>query len=682
MAGEIFISYRRADETWARLLHAQLRAEGVEAWYDAQIGAGQDWRSATAKALQGSRIFVLLFSAAAAQSEDIAKELAAAIFSKKLVVPVRIEDIQPSGSFLYELASRNWVNAFENTEVKLAELAGSLAKLVKDGIADESVIPFDRNAGVKAPTAKTGWHKPVLIAAAALAVIAAATGAVFWNHSAPTPSPAQPAATRVVVLPFDTLDGKADPGFGKAVAEQIISTLNDVQVQTVSREDTAAMRGTGRDATALKNGAEFVLNGSVQKSDKGLRVTAHLDHALTHATVWTANYDQAGAEPVEFQAQIAASVSDVVKSALKARADDPAEMNDAVLAIYLKFAEGVRTVSEEVLLRQLGLARQITAQAPNFARGYSGFAVVSALSINGARPEDAAQLRADAKKAATQALALDAKDPVAYLALGLLVPGERWAEREAAFRKGLSVVSDSTLYNYLAEVLSDVGRLQEALVLRRNAQTLDSLSPGKNASLARGLVESGHVAEGISAINRAARIWPSHAVEWIHRFYIMANFGHVDEARAMLDSPQNIPVSLEPKSIAARRAYLDALRLNSPAGKTAAGEAIRSAVASGDLSAVDGMRMFAKLGDVDSAFALARPLFAPLDSRHARASTAPLFQSVTDSMRRDPRFMPLAAQAGLVDYWTTTGKWPDFCAEPGLPYDCRAAAKALASPAR
>jgi hypothetical protein len=35
MAGEIFISYRRADEAWARLLHTLLQAEGAEAWYDA-----------------------------------------------------------------------------------------------------------------------------------------------------------------------------------------------------------------------------------------------------------------------------------------------------------------------------------------------------------------------------------------------------------------------------------------------------------------------------------------------------------------------------------------------------------------------------------------------------------------------------------------------------------------------
>src|ERR1700759_4496514 len=144
MAGEIFISYRRADQAWARLLHARLQAEGVEAWYDAQVGAGQDWRLATAKALEDSHIFVLLFSENAAQSSDIAKELAAAVLEKKLIVPVRLENIAPKGAFLYELASRNWINAYENTEAKLAELAQGLARLVRTGGRDESVLLLDR----------------------------------------------------------------------------------------------------------------------------------------------------------------------------------------------------------------------------------------------------------------------------------------------------------------------------------------------------------------------------------------------------------------------------------------------------------------------------------------------------------------------------------------------------------
>src|SRR5882757_11239418 len=133
MAGEIFISYRRADAGWALLLHAQLQAEGVEAWYDAQVGAGQDWRIATAKALEASQIFVLLFSENAAQSSDIAKELAAAVMEKKLIIPVRLQNISPKGAFLYELASRNWINAYEDTEAKLAELAKGLAQMVKTG---------------------------------------------------------------------------------------------------------------------------------------------------------------------------------------------------------------------------------------------------------------------------------------------------------------------------------------------------------------------------------------------------------------------------------------------------------------------------------------------------------------------------------------------------------------------
>jgi len=53
-----------------------------------------------------------------------------------------------------------------------------------------------------------------------------------------------------------------------------------------------------------------------------------------------------------------------------------------------------------------------------------------------------------------------------------------------------------------------------------------------------------------------------------------------------------------------------------------------------------------------------------------------LFGRMTESMRRDPRFMKLAARIGLVDYWQSSGHWPDFCSDPKLPYDCRAEAVA------
>ena len=241
MAGEIFISYRRADEAWARLLHGQLQAEGVEAWYDAQVGAGQDWRTATAKALQAWRIFVLLFSAGRRGIEDIAKELAAAIFAKKLIMPVRMENIEPNGAFLYELASRNWVNAFENTEAKLAELAQSLAKLVKSGIVDESIMPFDRNAGAKAPAREASWMRASLPSSPPRRlVMAAAAAALFWTHPRPR-SPTQPRrrprASRSLPFEHAGRQGRCQRTSARRSPNRSSPPSTTVQVQTVSRED-------------------------------------------------------------------------------------------------------------------------------------------------------------------------------------------------------------------------------------------------------------------------------------------------------------------------------------------------------------------------------------------------------------------------------------------------------------
>jgi hypothetical protein len=79
------------------------------------------------------------------------------------------------------------------------------------------------------------------------------------------------------------------------------------------------------------------------------------------------------------------------------------------------------------------------------------------------------------------------------------------------------------------------------------------------------------------------------------------------------------------------------------------------------------------LGAVEGAFAAAS-LATPADP----LDPEPLFRPVAASMRRDPRFMPLMAKIGLLDFWRKTGKWPDFCQAPDRPYDCRAVAAKLA----
>src|SRR3546814_4918608 len=40
-------------------------------------------------------------------------------------------------------------------------------------------------------------------------------------------------------------------------------------------------------------------------------------------------------------------------------------------------------------------------------------------------------------------------------------------------------------------------------------------------------------------------------------------------------------------------------------------------------------------------------------------------------LRRDPLFFSKMARIGLVDFWRRYDRWPDFCREPGLRYDCK-----------
>ena len=53
------------------------------------------------------------------------------------------------------------------------------------------------------------------------------------------------------------------------------------------------------------------------------------------------------------------------------------------------------------------------------------------------------------------------------------------------------------------------------------------------------------------------------------------------------------------------------------------------------------------------------------------------FRAATRGMRRDPRFIQAMAHVGLLNYWKRSGKWPDFCFEPELPYNCKAEAAKL-----
>ena len=62
--------------------------------------------------------------------------------------------------------------------------------------------------------------------------------------------------------------------------------------------------------------------------------------------------------------------------------------------------------------------------------------------------------------------------------------------------------------------------------------------------------------------------------------------------------------------------------------------------------------------------------------------TAWLFSPEMKPFRDDPRFWDVAVRTGLVNYWQSTGSWPDFCQSQLDICKRLAAAAALAHPPR
>jgi hypothetical protein len=129
MVYDIFVSYRRTDRELVAKVVSRLEQRGVSTWYDADIEGGADWRETIVEALTQSGMLVVFFSDACNGSRQLKKELAVADSLEKPVVPILIEDTQPKGAYLYELADRNWIQAWPDAASKVEELVDLLAGL-------------------------------------------------------------------------------------------------------------------------------------------------------------------------------------------------------------------------------------------------------------------------------------------------------------------------------------------------------------------------------------------------------------------------------------------------------------------------------------------------------------------------------------------------------------------------
>ncbi|MFN2598216.1 MAG: toll/interleukin-1 receptor domain-containing protein [Pyrinomonadaceae bacterium] len=112
MAHEVFISHSSGDKATADAVCAALEASGVRCWIAPRdILPGQSWAEAIVNAISASRVMVVILSSRSNSSNQVLREVERAVTKGVVIVPFRIEDVQPTQAMEYYLSTPHWLDA-------------------------------------------------------------------------------------------------------------------------------------------------------------------------------------------------------------------------------------------------------------------------------------------------------------------------------------------------------------------------------------------------------------------------------------------------------------------------------------------------------------------------------------------------------------------------------------------
>lgn len=473
----------------------------------------------------------------------------------------------------------------------------------------------------------------------------------------------------IAVLEFRALEANLQ-GFTAGLADRLMGAMSTNDLQAAH---TTAAADADRIAAAAATGAAFILDGTVRPDGAEVHVTARLIDLRGNVVVWSSEYRRSAAEQTYMQEQVAADVTHVLRCALLGVRDGARRIDTATLGVFLRACDGMDDIYSNPEETQQVL-RQVTERAPRFSRGWSMRGASAATLASWTSGEESEQFKAEAEHAAETARRLDPSNAEPYLIEASLLPPRDLRRRQALIDRALEIEPNlAAAHAEQAGFYLDIGRNQDALAAARRAVALEPLNADYWAMMTPALSALDDISGSAELHERLYRIWPNAPDAWLGRFWNATFVG--DPARALRMLDDRGPVPFEPAAESRWRAFLAARRSGDPARVLAAAHGLRSLIP-GRAGRVPVAAALAYAGDVDGAIDVISPVLA--DPAFLPTS---FFLPPWTNLRRDPRFLSLIRDTGLIEYWRETGRWPDFCRADDLPYECEAeAARLLAAP--
>jgi tetratricopeptide (TPR) repeat protein len=323
----------------------------------------------------------------------------------------------------------------------------------------------------------------------------------------------------VAVLPL--LDASGDPGneaLGLGLADVLVATLSRLPAAHVlSRAAAAGYHDRSRSPVRIARelGADFVVDGVLQRSADDLRVTLSLVQSTTGLVVWSDVYDGPLRDVFALQRSAAEAVAGALSLRLTPEDLSRIRRGPAIAAGAFADYARARELFEQAdvpgnLEGAVALFEKALARDPTFALAAAGLGEAQWGLYK--RTHDPAY--ADRASAATRdALRLDPEQPLVWIALATIEAGTgRLAEAEQELRRAIAQQPDNDeAYEALGRVLSDRGQRDQALKALERAAELRPNYWRHIDALGLAHYDAGRYKEAIAAFTRVTVLRPQSA---------------------------------------------------------------------------------------------------------------------------------------------------------------------------
>ena len=637
----IFISYATADRAAALKVCKAIERRGTKCWVSMRdVPPGANYQEAIVQSIRDARAVVLVLTAAANNSDEIKKELSLASHFRVPVIALRIEDVELSDAFAYELSTRQWIDAFKDWDRSIDSLVSRVEQL--SGAEPLSTAPVAPALG--RPTVP--WRRPLAIAAAACLALLMAAGAWWWLR----PPAAATHSMTVRLAGFQLLSPDLPATIRATVDSEIAAAFNADGVVGVS---TASAPASG-------SAPAYALGGTIERDGQTIRVITHLTNERSGATLWGETFNYDGNEASKVPRHIAVDAGNVVRCGLFGASTYRKALPDTVLRDYMQFCRGHWNPNLADGRKALVPAQRVVAAVPDFSWGWAAVAGAYwkvALSTDDTGLADAA--RASGREAADRGIAIDSRNSEAMYIKSVLLDRQDWIGREALLKRAVAArrLDCGCEHHQYGSMLADVGRVADAVEQLRQANDMLALYVYTPSTLADALVEEGKAEEAKPFFDAAIQLAPDSA--FVNRIAV-ARATATGDIEALLDPKLSLSTEL-------RAALLMGYRAVKSGNAGAKAQAVQALLALPEEQQNDAVaRLLGDLGATHDAFRIASRLAA-----EAFHGPSLLWYPSLRGALRDPGFPALAAQLGLMKYWKATHTRPDACNDKSPPPFCR-----------